>query len=187
MLCEIGGTVGDIEGLPFFEAIRQLGNDLPRGHCGLHPPDADALHPGGGRTEDQADAAFGQGAAPIGIQPDILLVPRRPAESRRASGGSSRCSATCAPTAVIQALDVATIYDVPVAYHHEGLDDEVLAAFGITDAPPPDLARWETIVARHRQSRGRGDDRHRRQVHRAQGRLQVADRGAVTTAASPTR
>ena len=63
VLVEIGGTVGDIEGLPFFEAIRQLGNDLPRGALHLHPPDAAALCTGGGRAEDQADAAFGQGAA----------------------------------------------------------------------------------------------------------------------------
>ena len=63
MLVEIGGTVGDIEGLPFFEAIRQLGQELPRGQCHLHPPDAAALHPDGGRAEDQADPALGRGAA----------------------------------------------------------------------------------------------------------------------------
>ena len=63
VLCEIGGTVGDIEAMPFLEAIRQLGNDLPRGQCGLRPPDADALHPDRRRAEDQADAAFGQGTA----------------------------------------------------------------------------------------------------------------------------
>ena len=68
---------------------------------------------------------------------------------------------------MIQALDVATIYEVPLAYHREGLDREVLAAFGITGAPKPDLARWETIIDAHRQSRRRGDHRHRRQIHRA--------------------
>ena len=63
VLCEIGGTVGDIEGLPFFEAIRQLGNELAARPCGVHPPDAAALHPGGRRAQDQADAALGEGAA----------------------------------------------------------------------------------------------------------------------------
>ena len=63
VLVEIGGTVGDIEGLPFFEAIRQLGNELPRGAFRFHPPDAGAVHPERGRAEDQADAALGEGAA----------------------------------------------------------------------------------------------------------------------------
>jgi CTP synthase len=89
VLCEIGGTVGDIEGLPFFEAIRQLGNDLPRGTRRLRPPDAAALHPGGRRTEDQADAAFGQGTALDRHPADILLVPLRPADPERASARSS--------------------------------------------------------------------------------------------------
>ena len=89
VLCEIGGTVGDIEGLPFFEAIRQLGNELPRGARGLHPPDADALHRHRRRAEDQADAALGQGAAldrhPAG-HPAGALRPadpgQRPAQAR---------------------------------------------------------------------------------------------------------
>ena len=63
VLVEIGGTVGDIEGLPFFEAIRQLGNELPRGDSRVHPPDAGAVHPERRRAEDQADAALGEGAA----------------------------------------------------------------------------------------------------------------------------
>ena len=82
VLVEIGGTVGDIEGLPFFEAIRQLGNDLPRGHVVLHPPDAAALHPDRGRAEDQADAALGQGTAldrHPAAHPAVPLRPRDPA------------------------------------------------------------------------------------------------------------
>jgi CTP synthase len=89
----------------------------------------------------------------IGIQPDILLVRADrpiPAEERR------KLSLFCnvRPSAVIQALDLAHIYDVPVAYHSEGLDDEVLAAFGIDDAPRPDLSRWEQITRAIRKHEG---------------------------------
>ena len=96
VLVEIGGTVGDIEGLPFFEAIRQLGNDLPRGHVGLYPPDAAALHPDRRRTQDQADAAFGQGIALDRHPAAYPALPLAIAKSRARSGASSACSATCA-------------------------------------------------------------------------------------------
>ena len=96
VLVEIGGTVGDIEGLPFFEAIRQLGNDLPRGTRGLHPPDAAAVHSVRRRAQDQADPALGQGAALDRHPARHPAVPHRPADPGRASGASSRCSATCA-------------------------------------------------------------------------------------------
>ena len=85
VLCEIGGTVGDIEGLPFFEAIRQLGNDLPRNRRGLHPPDAAAVHRRRRRAQDQADPALGQGAALDRHPARHPAVPHRPADPRRAS------------------------------------------------------------------------------------------------------
>ena len=145
MLCEIGGTVGDIEGLPFFEAIRQLGNDLPRGgaiyvHLTLMP-----YIPTAGELKTKPTQHSVRELRAIGIQPDILLVRADrpvPAEERR------KLSLFCnvRETAVIQALDVATIYDVPIAYHHEGLDTEVLAAFGIDPAPKPQLQRWHQVV-----------------------------------------
>ncbi len=144
VLCEIGGTVGDIEGLPFFEAIRQLANDLPRGdavfiHLTLVPFIQSA-----GELKTKPTQHSVSALREIGIQPDILMVRADrpiPAEERR------KLSLFCnvRPSAVIQALDVSHIYDVPVAYHGEGLDDEVLAAFGITNAPQPDLARWSDI------------------------------------------
>ena len=95
VLVEIGGTVGDIEGLPFFEAIRQLGNDLPRGHVvyihlTLLPYIAD-----GGRTQDQADPAFGQGAALDRRPAAYPALPDRTGRSRARSGASSAFSATC--------------------------------------------------------------------------------------------
>ena len=145
VLVEIGGTVGDIEGLPFFEAIRQIENDLPRGdavfiHLTLMPWIASA-----GELKTKPTQHSVSALRQIGIQPDILLVRADrpiPAEERR------KLSLFCnvRPSAVIQALDVRNIYEVPAAYHAEGLDDEVLAAFGMKDAPAPDLSRWDNIT-----------------------------------------
>ena len=145
VLCEIGGTVGDIEGLPFFEAIRQVKNDLPRGdavfiHLTLMPFIASA-----GELKTKPTQHSVSALRQIGIQPDMLLVradrPIPPEERRKLS-----LFCNVRPSAVIQALDVKNIYQVPAAYHAEGLDDEVLAAFGINDAPKPDLARWDQIT-----------------------------------------
>ncbi|MBX9926600.1 MAG: CTP synthase [Hyphomicrobiaceae bacterium] len=144
VLVEIGGTVGDIEGLPFMEAIRQLGNDLPRGasvyiHLTLVP-----YIPSAGEIKTKPTQHSVKELRSIGIQPDILLCRSDrevPASERR------KIALFCnvRESAVIQALDVASIYDVPLAYHREGLDREVLAAFGITGAPQPNLERWQTI------------------------------------------
>jgi CTP synthase len=145
VLCEIGGTVGDIEGLPFFEAIRQLGNELPRGdavfiHLTLMPFIAAA-----GELKTKPTQHSVRELRAIGIQPNVLLVRCDrpiPASDRR------KLALFCnvRESAVIPALDVQSIYDVPIAYHEEGLDREVLAAFGIDDAPPPNLGRWRDIV-----------------------------------------
>ncbi|WP_062226132.1 CTP synthase [Aureimonas frigidaquae] len=145
VLVEIGGTVGDIEALPFFEAIRQLGNELPRGgvvyiHLTLMP-----YIPTAGELKTKPTQHSVKELRSIGIQPDILLVRADraiPREERRKM--SLFCNVR--ETAVIQALDVATIYDVPIAYHKEGLDTEVLAAFGIDPAPAPKLERWHQVV-----------------------------------------
>lgn len=147
VLCEIGGTVGDIEGLPFFEAIRQLGNELPRGdaifiHLTLVP-----FIPSAGELKTKPTQHSVKELRSIGIQPDVLLCRcdrEIPADERR------KIALFCnvRSSAVIQALDVKSIYDVPVAYHREGLDAEVLSAFGITDAPKPDLSKWERISRR---------------------------------------
>ncbi|MHA1134157.1 MAG: CTP synthase [Alphaproteobacteria bacterium] len=144
VLCEIGGTVGDIEGLPFFEAIRQLGNELPRGqsayiHLTLLP-----FIPSAGELKTKPTQHSVKELRSIGIQPDVLLCRADrtiPPDERR------KIALFCnvRPEAVVQALDVASIYDVPIAYHEEGLDRELLAAFGITDAPDPDLRMWRQI------------------------------------------
>ncbi|WP_137151915.1 CTP synthase [Devosia sp. FKR38] len=147
VLVEIGGTVGDIEGLPFFEAIRQLGNDLPRGHaCYLHL----TLMPyisSAGELKTKPTQHSVKELRSIGIAPDVLLVRcDRPIPEGEKKKLSLFCNVR--ETAVIQGLDVASIYDVPLAYHEEGLDREVLAAFGITDAPAPDLSAWQDVSAR---------------------------------------
>jgi len=144
VLVEIGGTVGDIEGLPFFEAIRQLGNELPRGasifvHLTLVP-----WIPSAGELKTKPTQHSVKELRGIGIQPDILMC-RADREVPKSERKKIALFCNVREEAVIQALDVASIYDVPLAYHHEGLDREVLAAFGITGAPKPDLARWETI------------------------------------------
>ncbi|KZL00322.1 MULTISPECIES: CTP synthase [unclassified Pseudovibrio] len=145
VLCEIGGTVGDIEGLPFFEAIRQLGNDLPRGqavyiHLTLLPYIASA-----GEMKTKPTQHSVKELRSIGIQPDILMVrcDRQIPENERRKL-SQFCNVR--EEAVIPAYDAKSIYEVPLAYHKEGLDEQVLDAFGITGAPAPDLSRWESIV-----------------------------------------
>ncbi|MBC2885096.1 CTP synthase [Ochrobactrum sp. CM-21-5] len=144
VLCEIGGTVGDIEAMPFLEAIRQLGNELPRGtavyiHLTLMP-----YIPAAGELKTKPTQHSVKELRSIGIAPDILLVraDREIPESER-----RKLSLFCnvRESAVIQALDVSTIYDVPIAYHKEGLDSEVLAAFGIDPAPKPRMDRWEQV------------------------------------------
>ena len=96
VLVEIGGTVGDIEGLPFFEAIRQLGNDLAARPRDLRPPDAPALHPLGRRAQDQADPALGRRAALDRHPARHPALPLRPADPARGAAQARRCSATCA-------------------------------------------------------------------------------------------
>jgi CTP synthase len=144
VLVEIGGTVGDIEGLPFFEAIRQLGNDLPRGACIYVHLTLMPYIPSAGELKTKPTQHSVKELRSIGIQPDILLCR---SDREIPIGERKKIALFCnvRPEAVIQALDVASIYDVPLAYHREGLDREVLAAFGITGSPKPDLSRWETI------------------------------------------
>ncbi|MDB5435349.1 MAG: hypothetical protein JWR47_1606 [Phenylobacterium sp.] len=145
VLVEIGGTVGDIEGLPFFEAIRQLGQELPRGHaCFIHLTLLPFIKTAGEMKTKPTQHSVKE-LRSIGIQPDILLcrcempIP----ESERKKLGLF-CNVR--PSAVIQAMDSANIYAVPLDYHEQGLDSEVLDVFGLTDAPKPDLSRWESIA-----------------------------------------
>jgi CTP synthase len=147
VLVEIGGTVGDIEGLPFFEAIRQLGQELPRRHAVFIHLTLLPFVKTAGEMKTKPTQHSVKELRSIGIQPDILLcrcehpIPR---EERRKIG----LFCNVRETAVVQALDAPNIYAVPLHYHEEGLDREVLECFGITDAPEPDLTRWKEIDRR---------------------------------------
>lgn len=148
ILCEIGGTVGDIEGLPFMEAIRQLRNELEPWqtlsvHVTLVPYIAAA-----GELKTKPTQHSVRELASLGIKPDVLLCR---AEHPIPEGERRKIAQFCnvRAEAVIPALDAPSIYSVPLQYHGEGLDTEVLRAFGITDAPDPDLSRWYDVVDRH--------------------------------------
>jgi CTP synthase len=147
ILAEIGGTVGDIESLPFMEAIRQLGQDLEPGRCiyihlTLVPYLAAAEELKTKPTQHSVKELRG-----IGIQPDVLVCRT---EHRLPEGESKKIALFCnvRENQVIQALDVESIYRVPLAYHEEGLDNAVLRAFAIEHEDGIDLTRWNTIVER---------------------------------------
>ena len=164
VLVEIGGTVGDIEALPFFESIRQLGNDLPRGHAVYVHLTLLPFIPSAGELKTKPTQHSVKELRSIGIQPDILLCRSDreiPVEERR------KLALFCnvRETAVIEARDVGTIYDVPRAYHEAGLDREVLSAFGIEPAPKPDMARWNAVSER---------------IHNPEGEVTIAIVGKYT-------
>ena len=147
VLCEIGGTVGDIESLPFIEAIRQLKNEVGRGnaisiHVTLVPYIAAA-----GELKTKPTQHSVRELAALGVQPDVLVCRcEHPLPESERAKIALFCNVP--ETAVIPALDAKSIYAVPLQYHAEGLDSEVLRAFGITPSSPPDLTRWEEIVER---------------------------------------
>src|SRR5215475_6368781 len=153
VLVEIGGTVGDIEGLPFFEAIRQLKNELPRDHAVYIHLTLLPFISSAGELKTKPTQHSVKELRSIGIQPDILLcrtdrpIPR---EERRKLG----LFCNVRESAVIEARDVDNIYAVPEGYHEAGLDKEVLGAFGIERAPPPDLGIWRLINERVRNPEG---------------------------------
>ncbi len=138
VLCEIGGTVGDIEGLPFLEAIRQLANELPRDHsCFVHVtllPYLAAV----GELKTKPTQHSVKELRSIGIQPDVLLC-RSDREIPDNERRKIALFCNVREEAVIPALDIDTIYDAPIAYHRMGFDDQVLARFGLGDTKEPDL------------------------------------------------
>ncbi len=153
VLCEIGGTVGDIEGLPFFEAIRQLGNDLPHHHAIYIHLTLLPFITGAGELKTKPTQHSVKELRSIGIQPDILLCRSdRPIPKEERRKLALFCNVR--ESAVIEALDADNIYAVPEAYHAAGLDREVLAAFAIEPRGEPDLARWRFINQRIRNPEG---------------------------------
>jgi CTP synthase len=150
VLCEVGGTVGDIESLPFLEAIRQFGNEIGQEqalfvHVTLVP-----FLGAAGELKTKPTQHSVKELLSVGIQAGMLLCRTEhpiPADQRR------KIALFCnlPPERVIAAADVNTIYEVPLAYHVQGFDEQVLKYFGIDNAPKPDLRRWESIVKRVRE------------------------------------
>ena len=153
LLCEIGGTVGDIESLPFLEAIRQMGNEIGHGrvmyvHLTLLPYIATV-----GELKTKPTQHSVKELLSVGIQPDVLLC-RSDREISAAERRKIAQFCNVREDAVIQALDVDTIYQVPISYHEEGFDDLVCRHFGLSQAQEPDLSRWIKIVDRIRSPEG---------------------------------
>ncbi len=153
ILCEIGGTVGDIESLPFMEAIRQLRNELePFQTVSVHVTLVPYIKAAGELKTKPTQHSVRELAA-LGIKPDILLCRAEhpiPESDRRKIAQFCNVRAE----AVIPALDAPSIYSVPHQYHAEGLDREVLRAFGITGAPEPDLSAWNDVTDRYSNPEG---------------------------------
>ena len=147
VLCEIGGTVGDIESLPFIEAIRQMRNELGRDqtvfcHVTLVPYIAAA-----GELKTKPTQHSVKELTALGVQPDVLICRcEQPLPENERAKIAQFCNVR--KEAVIPALDAKSIYTVPLQYHAEGLDYEVLRAFGITPGVAPDLRRWDDIKDR---------------------------------------
>ena len=154
VLVEIGGTVGDIEGLPFFEAIRQLGQELPRRQtCFIHLTLLPFVKTAGEMKTKPTQHSVKE-LRSIGIQPDILLCrceQEIPVEERRKIG----LFCNVRPSAVIQAMDSENIYAVPIDYHRQGLDTEVLDVFGVEHTDDNiDLSQWEDLSKRYQHPDG---------------------------------
>jgi CTP synthase len=147
VLCEIGGTVGDIESLPFMEAIRQLRNDLGRGNsCSVHLTLVPYIAAAGELKTKPTQHSVRDMTA-LGIQPDVLVCRcERPLPESDRAKIALFCNVP--QSHVIPALDAKSIYGVPLQYHAEGLDRAVLASFGIDASDSPDLSRWDDIIDR---------------------------------------
>ncbi|MCW3781915.1 CTP synthase [Defluviimonas salinarum] len=147
MLCEIGGTVGDIEGLPFFEAIRQFIHERPRGQSILMHLTLLPYLAASGELKTKPTQHSVKELQSIGLAPDVLVCrSEHPIPEKERAKIALFCNVR--PEAVIPAYDLKTIYEAPLAYHREGLDQAVLDAFGIAPAPRPNLGRWEDVMDR---------------------------------------
>ena len=147
MLCEIGGTVGDIEGLPFFEAIRQFMQDRPRGQCILMHLTLLPWLAASGELKTKPTQHSVKELRTIGLQPDVLVCrSEHPIPDRERAKIALFCNVR--PDSVIPAYDLKSIYEAPIAYHRAGLDRAVLDAFQISPAPKPDMRRWEDVMDR---------------------------------------
>ena len=147
MLCEIGGTVGDIEGLPFFEAIRQFSQDKPRGQCIFMHLTLLPFIKASGELKTKPTQHSVKELRSIGLAPDILVC-RSEGEIPEKEREKLALFCNVRSESVIAAQDLKSIYEAPLAYHREGLDQAVLDAFGIAPAPQLDLTRWDDVADR---------------------------------------
>ncbi|MCL5775877.1 CTP synthase [Limibaculum sp. FT325] len=164
MLCEIGGTVGDIEGLPFFEAIRQFAQEKPRGQCIFMHLTLLPYLAASGELKTKPTQHSVKELRAIGIAPDVLVCrTEHPIPETERAKIALFCNVR--PEAVIPAMDLASIYEAPLAYHAVGLDQAVLDAFAIQPAPRPNLAVWQDVVER---------------IHHPDGEVRIAVVGKYT-------
>ena len=164
MLCEIGGTVGDIEGLPFFEAIRQFSHDKPRGQCIFMHLTLLPYLAASGELKTKPTQHSVKELQSIGIAPDILVCrSEHPIPEKEREKIALFCNVR--KESVVAAYDLKSIYEAPLAYHHEGLDQAVLDAFDISPAPKPDLRVWNDVADR---------------IHNTDGEVNVAIVGKYT-------
>ncbi|WP_386683149.1 CTP synthase [Loktanella sp. R86503] len=164
MLCEIGGTVGDIEGLPFFEAIRQFAQDKPRGQCIFMHLTLLPYLAASGELKTKPTQHSVKELRSIGLAPDILVCrSEHPIPEREREKIGLFCNVR--KDAVIAAYDLKSIYEAPLAYHAQGLDQAVLDAFGIAPAPAPNLTVWHDVADR---------------IHNPEGEVRVAIVGKYT-------
>ena len=164
MLCEIGGTVGDIEGLPFFEAIRQFSQDKPRGQCIFMHLTLLPYLAASGELKTKPTQHSVKELRSIGIAPDVLVCrSEHPIPEREREKIGLFCNVR--KDAVIAAYDLKSIYEAPLAYHAQGLDQAVLDAFGIAPAPAPNLTVWHDVADR---------------IHNPEGEVRVAIVGKYT-------
>ena len=185
VISEIGGTVGDIESLPFLEAIRQFRREVGPGERPLPPRHARAVHRGGGRAEDEADAALGQRAPPHRYPPRRRRLPL----ARRALGGDPRQDRALRRRRPARRVLLARRpgrVPRPRAPEAEGLDAFVCERLGL-ETPPADLGEWKRAHRPDRRAARRGRDRARRQVREAPRRVPLGARGAEARGRRPRR
>ncbi|EAQ10466.1 MULTISPECIES: CTP synthase [Maritimibacter] len=158
MLCEIGGTVGDIEALPFFEAIRQFSQERPRGQCIFMHLTLLPYLAASGELKTKPTQHSVKELRSIGIAPDVLVCrAEHPIPEKERAKIALFCNVR--PDSVIPAYDLKSIYEAPMSFHRAGLDQAVLDAFQISPAPAPNMTRWEDV-----------EDR----IHNAEGEVKIA-------------
>ncbi|MEO9864905.1 MAG: CTP synthase [Yoonia sp.] len=164
MLCEIGGTVGDIEGLPFFEAIRQFAHDKPRGQCIFMHLTLLPYLAASGELKTKPTQHSVKELQSIGLSPDVLVCrSEHPIPDRELEKIALFCNVR--KNCVVPAYDLNSIYEAPLAYHKQGLDQAVLDAFDISPAPMPKLDVWHDVYDR---------------IHNPEGRVKIAIVGKYT-------